>query len=97
MKRLLAVVLGVGVVAGGAVAAFVLLSSEPNPVKEAAEITGHQRGADLLVSGEVTAGSDRRSCAATDISTCAATGPGSISERAHPVSRTSGARGPTRS
>jgi hypothetical protein len=60
MKRLLAVVVGVAVVAGGAVAAFVLLS-EPNPVKEAAEITGKQRGADLLVSGEVTAGSERRS------------------------------------
>jgi hypothetical protein len=60
VKRFLAVVVGVAVVAGGAVAAFVLLS-EPNPVKEAAEITGKQRGADLLVSGEVTAGSERRS------------------------------------
>jgi hypothetical protein len=61
VKRLLAVVVGVAVVAGAAVAAFVLLSSAPNPVKEAAEITGHQRGADLIVSGEVAAGSDRRS------------------------------------
>jgi hypothetical protein len=60
MKLLLAVVAGVALVAGGTVAAFVLLS-EPNPVEEAAEITGHQRGADLLVSGEVTAGSARRS------------------------------------
>jgi hypothetical protein len=61
VKRRLAVVAGLGVVGVAAVAAFVLLSSEPNPVKEAAEITGHQRGADLLVSGEVMAGSDRRS------------------------------------
>jgi hypothetical protein len=60
VKWLLAVVVGVAVVAGGAVAAFVL-AAEPNPVKEAAEITGKQRGADLLVSGEVTVGSDRRS------------------------------------
>jgi hypothetical protein len=61
VRRLLAGVVGVAVVAGAAFAAFVLLSSEANPVKEAAEITGRQRGADLLVSGEVTAGPDRRS------------------------------------
>jgi hypothetical protein len=60
VKRLLAVVVVAALAAGGAVAAFAL-APEPNPVREAAEITGHQRGAELLVSGEVTAGSDRRS------------------------------------
>jgi hypothetical protein len=60
MKWLLAMGVGVVLVAAAAVVAAVVLS-KPNPVKEAAEITGHQRGADLVVAGEVSDAGNRRS------------------------------------
>jgi hypothetical protein len=60
MRWLLALGVGVVVVAVGAAAAALALS-KPNPVEEAASITGHQRGADVVVSGEISDAGNRRS------------------------------------
>lgn len=62
MKRALAVVLLVCVAAG--VVAFILTRG-PSPVEESAEITTRQRGANLVISGEVDVGGDRRSVRGT--------------------------------
>jgi hypothetical protein len=60
MKWLVALGVGVVVIGVGVVVAA-LAVSKPNPVTEAAQITGHQRGADLLVSGEISDAGNRRS------------------------------------